>query len=377
MEHEQQYPEAYPLTALQEGMLLHTQQAPEEGVYVQQFICDLREPLEIDLFMRAWEQLVERHSILRTSFDLENVVTPLQIVRAKVDVPWQQRDLRSRPIEEQELEQEAFLDADRRRGFDLATAPLFRLALFQLAEARNKLIWTSHHALLDGRSRLVLLEELFAIYAALCDGRTGLLTPAVPFRKHVEWLQAQNFEFSAPFWRGLLAGYEKPTLPNLGPAQACRTARTLATARKSVRLSTSLSTSLRCLAAESNVTLNTLLQGAWAILLSRYSGQRRVVFGATRAGRHSGPGQVAKTVGLLINTVPVAVDVDPNARVLPWLQNLRALWVSMRPHEHTPLGKIQAWSDIPAGRSLFDTVVSFENYEINARLRKQGSQWRP
>jgi surfactin family lipopeptide synthetase C len=376
MELEHPLPGAYPLTALQQGMLFHSQPAPQEGVYVQQFICDLREPLDSAVFIRAWAQLIERHSILRTSFAWENSETPLQIVHPMVDVPWEQRDWRSRPTAEQELEQEAFLEADRRRGFDLARAPLFRLALFRLAEARYELIWTSHHALLDGRSRLILLEELFAIYEALCNGRAALLAPAVPFRKHVEWLQAENFELSAPFWRDLLAGYDKPTLPNPGPAQERGVARTHAVARESARLSAALSTSLRSLAAEHDFTLNTLLQGAWAILLSRYSGQRRVVFGATRAGRHSGPEQVAKAVGLLINTLPVAVDVDPNAHLLQWLQSLRALWISMRPHEHTPLGKIQAWSGIPAGRSLFDSLVSFEGYEINAHLRKQGKQWR-
>ena len=129
------------------------------------------------------------------------------------------------------------------------------------------------------------------------------------------------------------------------------------------------------MATDQGLTLNTLAQGAWAILLSRYVGRQQVVFGATRAGRHSGPLSASQAVGLLINTVPLPVDVAPNARLLPWLQQLRALWVALRPHEHTPLVQTQRWSPSSASAPLFNTLVVCENYELNARLRKRGPAW--
>jgi amino acid adenylation domain-containing protein len=375
MEQEHTLWEAYPLSDLQQGMLFHSLAAPKEGVYLQQFVADLQEAVDVSCLMRAWQHLAERHSALRTSFDWENRETPLQIVHPRVDIPWEQQDWREHPIERKERELEAFLAVDRQLDFDLARPPLFRLTLIRFAEAQYQLVWTSHHALFDGRSRLILLQELFAIYQALRVGDASPLPKAVSFRLHVEWLQAQEFDRSAPFWRDLVTGYENPRLSPAGLSQQQNFAKIQANERETLRLSSLLSSSLRSVATKHDLTLNTLIQGVWAILISRYSGQRRIIFGATRAGRNSGPEQMAQAVGLLINTVPMAVDVDPDAQLLPWLQQLRALWMAMRAHEHTPLSKIQAWSSISAGVSLFDSVVSFETYELNAHLRKQSEQW--
>ena len=281
--------DAYPLTALQQGMLFHSLAAPQQGVYVQQLVCDLREPLHVSHFAHAWEQLVERHSALRTSFAWESRERPCQIVHPTVEVRCELHDWRSFPEPEQELKREGYLQADRRRGFDLARPPLFRLAVFRLAEAHYQLIWTSHHAILDGRSRLILLEELFEIYDAACAGRTAILEPAVPFRIFIDWLQAQDFENAASFWRGVLAGYDEPTVLNVGRSHADGLTQAQEIAKKSRRLSASLGASLRALARSHELTRNTLLQGAWAVLLSRYSGLQKVIFGATRAGRRSVP----------------------------------------------------------------------------------------
>ena len=222
--------DAYPLTALQQGMLFHSLAAPQPGVYVQQLVCDLRELLDVSAFIRAWDQLVERHPILRTSFAWESREIPCQMVHSAVEIPCERHDWRSWSAAEQGLNLEAYLKADRLGGFDLARPPLFRLALFRLNEAHYQLIWTSHHALLDGRSRLILLEELFEFYEANCAGRTAALKPSMPFRHFVDWVQAQDFEKAESFWRGVLAGYDEPAVLDVGashggPAQMQAVAR--------------------------------------------------------------------------------------------------------------------------------------------------------
>jgi amino acid adenylation domain-containing protein len=365
---------ACPLTALQQGMLAHSLAAPGQGVYVQQMICNLREDLDVPTFVRSWERLVARHQVLRTGFAWEGRETPLQIVHDNLPLPWEEHDWRGWSASEQDRHREAFLASDRRRGFDLSSPPLFRLNLQRLGEANFQLIWTSHHAILDGRSRRVLLEELFDVYEALRAGREVEFAPATPFQAFAEWLQAQDFETAAPFWRNLLAGHAEPTKLDLGGSP--RRELTSSADRESVRLPADLTARLRSLAKDHDLTPNTLLLGAWAILLSRYTGQQKVLFATTCAGRGSVPADVRQAVGLLINTLPFPMDVDPDALLLPWLKRLRALWLALRPHEHTPLAKILQWGGLPAATALFESLVVFENYELNSRLQKRGDGWR-
>ena len=162
--------DAYGLSATQKGMLFHTVYSPWSGVYVQQMIGQLREPLNVAAFRRACQQIAERHAVFRTSFSLERRDEPLQQVHQRVVLPFEEQDWRGLSDSEQERRLKDYLAADRRVGFDLAKAPLMRLALFHLRDADYRLVWTSHHALLDGRSRLIVLEELFALYEAYCRG---------------------------------------------------------------------------------------------------------------------------------------------------------------------------------------------------------------
>ena len=244
-----------------------------------------------------------------------------------------------------------------------------RLALFHLSDADYRLVWTSHHALLDGRSRLVVLEELFALYEACCRGESLSLAPAPPFKAHIDWLAEQDFSHAENFWRRELGGVRSSTplgIDRLGNENSdgdeCYGSRTL-------RLSSSLTASLSKMAERHRLTLNTLLQGAWALLLSRYSGRRDVMFGATRVCRHSPVEGSASMVGTLINTVPVRVNVSEDWGVLALLEELRAKWIAVREYEQTPLSKIQEWSEVPGSTPLFESLLVFENFELNAALR--------
>jgi amino acid adenylation domain-containing protein len=363
----------YALTPLQRGMLAHSLVPPGGGVYLQQLICDLQEPLDITAFVRAWERLLARHPILRTSFRWEGREAAVQFVHEELSLPWQVHDWRGSLAGEHEVRLRSFLDADRRRGFDPAQPPLFRLDLLRLGESHFRLIWTSHHAILDGRSRLVLLEELFDIYEALRHGREIEIAPATPFRSFVEWLYARDFEGSALFWRDVLDGCVEPLRLDFGGRDQCEAASAVDVMR--APLPDGLTARLRAMAKAHDLTLNTLLLGAWAILLSRYTGRRKVVFAVVRAGRSAVPDDIRPTVGLLINTLPFPIDVEPGTPLLSWLKGLRARWVAMRPHEHTPMAQALHWGRVPPEAALFESIVVFENDELNSRLRRRGGGW--
>ena len=370
-----QIEDSYPLTPIQHGMLVHSLSAPQSGVYIQQLVSVLREKLNLSAFQRAWEQVLRRHPALRTSFFWENTEQPVQRVHRDVVLPLQNLDWRDRDLDDQENQLERFLQSDRQLGFHLDQAPLMRLTLIRCAQTEYRLIWTSHHGLFDGRSRVLLLNEVFAFYEAICRGDNLNLSNPPPYRSYIDWLQKQNISKAETFWRTRLkdlnagqslAENHRQATPQ--PAQSY--------GKKTVRLSKTDTRALRSMVGRYQLTPNTLLQGAWSLLLSRYSGEEVVVFGATRAGRHAAFEGADSVVGLLINTVPVPVHVSPNSRLLPFLQSLRSQWIAMRDYEHTPLVKIHEWSPLSPGQPLFDNLLVFENYQLNALMREQGEQWK-
>ena len=362
---------AYPLSPLQHGMLFHAIAAPGSGVDLEQMVCTLREEIDPAALRAAWRQVIARHPILRTAFHWET--EPEQRVSEKVDAPWHEEDWRETATEDRESRLAAWLRDDRRRGFAMDEAPLMRLVLIQFDAQEFRLVWTFHHALLDGRSFPIVLREVFAFYAALRAGTAPALPLPRPYRDHIDWLQTLDAPASAAYWRETLRGFTAPTplviegLPGRAPEHAQGDC--------DIRLSTATTSALRDLAAAHDLTLNTLVQGAWSLLLSRYSGESDIVFGATRACRRSTIEGAGEMVGLFINTLPVRVRLAPDAPLIPWLRELRAQWIALRPHEHTPLASVQAWSEVPGGRPLFESIVVFENHELNAILRAPGGAW--
>ncbi len=366
--------DTYALTPLQQGMLFHSLRDRCAGAYLVQMACTFVKDLNIPAFRRSWERVVARHPILRTDFRWEGPSTrlragldePLQEVHSRVELPLEAQDWRGLSAQEQEARLGAYLQDDRRRGFDLGQAPLLRLALFRAGEDRHRFVWTFHHILLDGRSILDVLKEVSVFYEAFCQGRDLQHPLPRPYRDHVAWVQGQDLRRAEAHWRELLRGFASPThIPVAPPSERRQEGR----GGRELRLSASATAALQGLAREHDITLNTALQGAWALLLSRYSGEEDVVFGAIRACRHSTAEGAESMVGLLINTLPVRVRVPPQAGLLPWLKDLRAQHLAIRAFENTPLDRVQEWSDVPAGTPLVESLVMFENYEWDALLR--------
>ena len=364
--------DSYSLSSMQQGMLFHSLYEQKSGIYIEQIICSLSDKLNVSALSQSWQRVVERHSILRTSFDWDASHQLRQLVYKQVKLPVEQQDWRESSKSEQENRLQDYLQSDRSRGFDLAQAPLMRLALFQLAEADYKLVWTFHHALLDGRSILIILKEVFAFYEAFCQNQELQLEKANPYRDYIDWLGQQSLTEAAEFWRQQLRGFEAP-IYLLGAKDSV--SQSVFHGTQKIHLSTTSTSALKALAKEHQLTLNTLVQGAWALLLNRYSGKDDVVFGATRACRQSALHDMESRVGLFINTLPVRIQVKPDLPLIPWLKALRAQWIALRDYEHTPLVKVQEWSEVPRGIPLFESLLVFENHTLNAALKRQGDNW--
>ncbi|HEX7239407.1 MAG TPA: amino acid adenylation domain-containing protein, partial [Longimicrobiaceae bacterium] len=324
----------------------------------------LRGRLDAAALRRAWEKVVERRPVLRTVFAWEGMDRPLQLVRRAAPLPWEALDWRGSPRAAQRERLEAYLEAQRERDFDLLRAPLMRLGLAQLADDRFELVWTYHHLLLDGWSLSLVLQDVFTAYEAILQGREPALPRRRPFRDHVARLQRQDLAAAEAFWRDALAGLTAPTPLGVDRAGEGAPDDGAPFDRVEHRLSPQATSSLRSLARQSRVTLNTVVQGAWALLLSRYSGEDEVVFGVTASGRPPELQSVDEMVGLFINTLPLRLRVEPRAGVEEWLGRLQARQVESRAHEQAPLSRVHAWSEVPAELPLFESILVFENHPI-------------
>ncbi|WP_437811924.1 amino acid adenylation domain-containing protein [Sorangium sp. So ce1078] len=352
------------LSPLQQGLLFHAVADRSADPYFVQTAFLIEGRLDLDAFERAWQALAERHPILRTGFVWEGVARPVQVVRPRATIPLARHDLRGLGAREREAALVELMAADRRAGFDLLKAPLMRLTVAQAEDEAFYFINSHHHLLLDGWSFSLLLSEALRVYQALARGTTPDLPRPRPYREYLTWVQAQDEGAAERFFRGALAGFRAPTpLPmEGGPAAAEAGDAAFPCAEQALRFSRAETEALTACARRLRVTLNTLVQGAWALLLSRHSGEPDVVFGATVSGRPPELPGSESIVGVLINTLPVRVRVDEHEPLAAWLSRLQDRNSELRQHEWTPLSNVQRWSEVPGGRALFDTLVVFDSY---------------
>ncbi|MEM6985915.1 MAG: condensation domain-containing protein [Pseudomonadota bacterium] len=352
----------YPLSPLQLGLLFHALQADDDGVYVVQYTCQLRGPLDPSHFRAAFEKTVERHPILRTAVLWEGLDDPLQIVREFVSLPWDATDWRGFTDDEQQGFLSDYLAEDRQRGFDLSSAPLMRVGLITLDDNAVQLVLSVHHLMCDGWSLPIIWHDVLRHYHALQNDQSPELEPARPYRDYIAWLLDQDLSATEPFWRAELAGFAKATpLPMARPGPADGEADYSGIQCHHV-VSEHLTTELTALARQSQVTLNTLVQGAWALLLSAHSGDDRVVHGSVLSGRQAKIPGVERIVGPLINTLPVITPIPPHETLAPWLQALQQQFLVLNDYHVTPLNRIQRCSALAPGEPLFESIVVFENY---------------
>jgi len=353
----------YPLSPMQQGMLFHSLLDPAAGDYLTQLTGTIEGKATLDAFQKAWREVIQRHSVLRTGFVWETLDQPLQVVHRSVELPCLQYDWQERSDWESDFER--FLAEDRAAGFDLATPPLMRLTVFEIAPERYRFVWTHHHLLLDGWSLPLVMKELFGFAEGSLSGRRLHLPAPRPYRDYIGWLAAREESAAEEYWRNALAGFSAPTPIGASPMVNGRHS-----SRKSGELRRSLTpaatAALSAVARAHRLTLNTLVQGAWSLLLHHHSGEPDVVFGATVSGRPAELNGVETMVGLFINTQPVRVRVEGEMATSTWLESLQAQQTQARQFEYCRLTSIHGWSNVPRTMPLFESIVVFENYPASA-----------
>jgi amino acid adenylation domain-containing protein/non-ribosomal peptide synthase protein (TIGR01720 family) len=346
----------YPLSPMQQGMLFHCLESPQLNPYVNQLSVAV-DGLQVPRFRAAWQALIERHEVLRAAFRWrDGLADPLQAVFASVELPIEELDWRDRSDTEQALSELAA--AEQAKGFDLSCPPLMRFVLVRLGEDRYQMVWIYHHLLLDGWSASRLLGEMLRLYH-----HDSLPALTGRYADYIAWLQRQDEAQAEGFWRERLASLEAPTI--------LATASGASGSGHGVMysdLDAQATRKLHSFAKRQRVTLNTLVQGAWLLLLQRHSGQRSVAFGATVAGRPTGLAGAQDMLGLFINTLPVIQTLDPQQPLGEWLRELQDYNLAVRDYEHTPLSDVQRWAG-QGGQGLFDSIIVFENHPVDRALR--------
>ncbi|WP_275562122.1 non-ribosomal peptide synthetase [Streptomyces sp. 5-6(2022)] len=348
-----------PLSPLQEGLLFHAQYS--EGaldVYTVQLAVRVEGPVDAPAVRRAAAALMRRHASLRAVFRRRKTGDPMQVILRDVELPVTELDFTDSPQDEQRARVRAFADEDRARRFDLERPPLLRVTMIKVAADAFWLVLTAHHILLDGWSAPLVMRELFQHYRA--GGEDTSLPPVTPYRTYLSWLAGQDEEAAKRAWREALEGVDSPTLlvPDAGPGAAVLPEDLVAEvpADRTARLGE--------LARSAGVTLNTLVQSAWGVLLGRLTGRGDVVFGATVSGRPADIPGVESMVGLFINTLPVRVQVDHGGSWTQLLTAVQRQQAALLDHHHLPLSAVREATSVTG--ELFDTLVVFENYPLDS-----------
>ncbi|WDF35894.1 amino acid adenylation domain-containing protein [Streptomyces sp. T12] len=346
-----------PLSPMQEGMVFHA--LYDEGardVYTGQLVIRLEGPVDGPRMGLAVTALLTRHANLRAAFRTSRSGRPVQVVRSAVTVPWQITDLSTLPPQEHEQAFDRLLDEDRDARFDLSRPPLLRFRLVTFGEGQHRLLISSHHLLWDGWSAPVLVRELFQLYTSGGDP-TALPRPR-PYRDYLTWLSRQDRETARQAWKAALHGLDEPSLI----APEARGHPVEQPERVVLELSEEDTSALAGAARAHGVTVSTVLQGLWAVLLGRLTGRTDVVLGATVSGRDADVPGIEAMVGLFINTLPVRVRLRPEEPLADLLTRLQTEQAALHDHRHLGLAEIQRAAGHTA---LFDTLLVFESYPID------------
>lgn len=364
----------YKLTPLQQGMLFHYLSDPDSGTDIDQIVCHLEEAIDPEKIQRAWDKVILLNDSCRASFIWEDVYQPVQTIAVNLSVPIEHLDWSK--VEKEALSDKIklFLNKDRQKGFDLSKAPLIRLTLIKVDESDFYLVWTFHHILMDGRSHAIILNDVFSLYDSYCNGQTPKIGQSPPFKNFIEWLSKKDFKSSENFWRNFLKGIISPTNLSLKKIELIDEDFSIPEEIELV-LDENTSTILRDKAKQNDITLNTIVQGAWGFLLSNYCSNNDVMFGAVRAGRYSTIEGADSIVGLFMNVLPMRIKVEHHIDLLSWLKSIRKQQMEIRKYEHTPLINVLGWCQVPRGTQLFDTILIFDNYDLTLKLQEKGGKW--
>ncbi len=366
--------DVYPLTPMQEGLLLHTLLEPGTGLYYMQDRYRINSALDPERFAQAWQAVIARHEALRASFCWNVGEDMLQVIHKPGSTPIEYLDWSNDPEAEQEPRLQALLKAEREAGFDLLNQAPFHLRLIRVGEARYWFMMSNHHILIDAWCRSLLMNDFFEIYMALGEGHDAQLATAPRYRDYIAWLQRQNLNEARQWWQQNLQGFERTTpIPSDRPFLREHAGHSggMVVGDCYTRLDARDGAQLRELAQAHQLTVNTFAQAAWALVLRRLSGDRDVLFGVTVAGRPVEMPEMQRTVGLFINSIALRVKLPEDGQrcsVRQWLSGLLDSNMQLREYEYLPLVTIQEHSELPKGQPLFDSLFVFENAPVETSV---------
>ncbi|MGN8103740.1 non-ribosomal peptide synthetase [uncultured Pseudomonas sp.] len=366
--------DVYPLTPMQEGLLLHTLLEPGTGLYYMQDRYRINSALDPERFAQAWQAVIARHEALRASFCWDVGEDMLQVIHKPGSTPIEYLDWSADPQDQQEPRLQALLKAEREAGFDLLNQAPFHLRLIRVGEARYWFMMSNHHILIDAWCRSLLMNDFFDIYTALGEGRDAQLATPPRYRDYIAWLQRQNLNEARQWWQQNLQGFERATpIPSDRPflREHAGGSGGMVVGDCYTRLDARDGAQLRELAQAHQLTVNTFAQAAWALVLRRLSGDRDVLFGVTVAGRPVDMPEMQRTVGLFINSIALRVKLPEDGQtcsVRQWLSALLDSNMQLREYEYLPLVTIQEHSELPKGQPLFDSLFVFENAPVEVSV---------
>jgi hypothetical protein len=372
----------YPLSPMQQGMLFHSQLGQEPGAYTIQLSSRMQGDFSPSLFMKAWQEVLDRHPSLRAVIVTLPGLDPLQGIVSEAKLPWFDFDWRELNPEAQQEQWLALLDADRKKGFDAETCPLMRCKLIQTENNSWRFLWSHHHLLTDGWCLPILMREVLECYESFaCDRPYDAPLPPL-YREYIEWLQSKDLNQAKSFWREYLQDFDTPTSLGVDQTRLLTNVSNVSSdiepryGSHTIALDTQTTHSLTQLARTQGLTLSVLIQSAWSVLLSRYSGSHDVVFGATVSGRPAELVGVEQMIGLFINTLPVRAHIDASESLLAFFSRMRDDQLSRDEYAFTPLVDIHACTNIPNRNALFESIVIFENYPVDSALDAQAQALR-
>ncbi|MET3212169.1 UNVERIFIED_CONTAM: amino acid adenylation domain-containing protein [Paenibacillus sp. PvR008] len=361
----EQIQDIYALSPMQEGILYHSLSDADPNTYIVQLILTMEGHLNVELMRQSFSTLIQRHNILRTTFLLEKVKQPLQVVLTErpLQFVFESRDDISSLDKIRWIQQ--YLQKDRQRGFNLTIDPLIRLSMLQTSPTECTCILTFHHILMDGWCSDLILCELAEIYTSLVKGQSQSICMEQPYSQYIEWLAKQDQESALEYWKDYLNGFEECSiLPGQTRSNGKKSIQDYSLGKHSNQLERQLSNFLKELARNNQVTLNAVYQSLWGIVLQKYNNSNDVVFGSVVAGRPPEIPAVERMIGLFINTVPLRIQSAGDLTFTSLIQQIHHLNLNSKPYEHLSLSQIQNNESI--GQSLFDHIYVFDNTPLNS-----------
>jgi amino acid adenylation domain-containing protein len=364
-----------PLVPMQLGMLFQYLSNRNSGEYVQQVVIDLNENIDAIIFREAIRRIIMRYDVFRIGFSWEKGDEPTQCVQNEVEIRFKEVDLSLCSFEMQELEIKNYLICDRREGFDLSSPPLCRFVLFRLGKQKVKLVWTYHHIILDGRSRVIVSKEIFSIYEALYTGSNINLDEVVSYLDYIKWLGMQDYSSGISYWKNLLQGNISPGSLRLFMNPDSPVVETSQVGTHELRIDRITTSKLHKISHENKISISNIAQAAWAIILGRYSNEDTILFGTVRSCRKTPFNGIERLVGLVMNNLPIVVDMKEEIKLSALLKKIREQQLYQRKFDLTPLDEIQRKAKSLLNYNLFQTYMVFDFNETITFLRTSDKKW--